>query len=57
MKCIGYGNYENKCTNNAGSSHSDYWCQRCDDIRRKTIRKQLENIRDSFIKEKTNDRI
>ena len=44
MKCIGHGIYENKCENNAGSTHSDHWCQRCDEIRRKTITKQLEQI-------------
>lgn len=48
MRCIGYGKYENKCENDAGSTHSYHWCQRCDNIRRKTITKQLENIQKDF---------
>jgi len=41
IKCIGFGNYEGKCQNPPGSSHSKLWCQRCDDIRRGHITKQL----------------
>lgn len=44
MKCIGYGQYEGKCENKAGTIHSDYWCQRCDDIRLKKITENMENI-------------
>lgn len=48
MKCIGYGIYEGKCQNKAGTPWTPAWCMRCDVIRRKTITKQLEGIRDSF---------
>jgi len=51
MKCIGYGEFEGKCDNEAGTPWTPYWCLRCDKIRRATITKQLEDIRDSFDKE------
>jgi hypothetical protein len=43
-KCIGYGEFEGKCDNDAGSTHSEYWCQRCDDIRLATIDASLEGM-------------
>jgi len=49
--CIGYGKYEGKCRNIAGTSHTPYWCERCDILRRKTITNQLSNILKSFDKE------
>jgi len=48
MKCIGFGEYERKCTNEAGSSHSKLWCQRCDDLRRISLTRDLEEIAASF---------
>ena len=50
MKCIGYGIYDRKCTNEAGTPWTKYWCKRCDDIRRETVGKQMREIRDSFNK-------
>ena len=50
MKCIGYGAYEGKCTYWPGIPSTPYWCKRCDDIRKETITKNLEEIRDSFNK-------
>ena len=47
-RCIGYAEFEGKCTNEAGTPWTPYWCKRCDEIRRKTITKQLEEIKDSF---------
>lgn len=47
-RCIGYAEFEGICENDAGTPWTDYWCDRCDKIRRATIRKQLENIRDSY---------
>jgi len=44
MKCIGFGITEGKCTNKAGTKWSDYWCEECDQVRRDTVRKQLEEI-------------
>ena len=46
--CIGFGKYEGKCKNIAGTPFSDHWCPRCDLIRRKKISKQLLEISNSF---------
>jgi len=46
--CIGFGKTEGKCNNIAGSTHSDYWCQPCDEDRRATVTKQLEEIAKHF---------
>lgn len=43
-KCLGYGPYEGKCDNKAGTPWTPYWCPRCDEIRKATITKQLESI-------------
>ena len=50
MKCIGYGKYERKCQDEVEKLVNPVWCPRCDKIRRKTITKQLEEMRDSFNK-------
>ncbi len=47
-KCLGYGPYEGKCDNPAGSPWSDYWCLRCDKLRLETIKRKLETIVQSF---------
>jgi len=44
MKCIGYGIYRGKCSNQAGTPWTPYWCKRCDEIRKKTVTKQLKEI-------------
>jgi hypothetical protein len=41
--CLGFGPHEGKCTNAAGP-RSPYWCDRCEDLRREHITKQLENL-------------
>ncbi len=43
--CIGFGKREGRCLNEAGSSHSQLWCQECDDARRKHISNQLNKIK------------
>ncbi len=48
MKCIGYGKYEGKCQNLAGTPWTPYWCKRCDEIRKKTITKSLNDIAAGF---------
>ncbi len=48
MKCLGYGEYENKCENEAGTPWTPHWCERCDKIRRATITEHLEEILTSF---------
>lgn len=42
MKCIGFGQFEGQCKNEAGTPWTPYWCDRCDEIRRSRITKQLE---------------
>jgi hypothetical protein len=46
MRCIGYGEFEKKCNNTANkkTSPSGYWCQRCEQIRRDTITKSLQDF-------------
>jgi hypothetical protein len=51
-KCIGYGEFEGKCNNEAGTPWTPHWCDRCDKIRRATITKNLEEILESFDGEK-----
>jgi hypothetical protein len=44
MRCIGFGEHEGSCDNEAGSTHSDHWCQRCDELRRAHITARLEDL-------------
>jgi len=53
--CPGYGKYEGKCGRPAGTPWTPFWCPRCDELRRKRIRKQLENISDELKAEGEND--
>lgn len=48
MRCIGYGPYEGKCTNKAGTHRTPYWCPRCDDLRVETIMRNLKDIMKKF---------
>lgn len=32
-RCIGFGEHEDVCENEAGATHSPIWCQRCDTLR------------------------
>ena len=41
-KCIGYGEFEGKCTNKAGTKWSPYWCERCNKLRLECISEQLK---------------
>ncbi len=50
MKCIGYGIYEGKCKNKAGTPWTPCWCKRCDEIRKETITKKMEDIIKGFEK-------
>lgn len=45
-QCVGFGKYERKCLNKAnGKKHkSDYWCDRCEKLRRVTVGKQMQDI-------------
>lgn len=46
MKCIGFGPYEGKCENEAGTPQTPYWCQRCDDLRVQHISKRFDQLID-----------
>lgn len=49
MKCIGYGIYEGKCPNEAGTQWALFWCKRCYvELRKETITKHMEEISESF---------
>lgn len=47
-KCIGYGEYQGKCNNPAGTKWSPYWCERCNKLRLDHITKSLGNIKSSL---------
>ena len=47
-RCVGYGPHERTCENIAGTPWTDYWCPRCDEMRRAAITKSLEEICASF---------
>ena len=44
MKCVGFGEYEDICTNEAGTPWTPYWCARCDEIRKESISKNFEDM-------------
>lgn len=46
--CIGFGEFDGACKNSAGSSHSDLWCQRCDDLRLEHLDRQFAEVEKSF---------
>jgi len=47
-RCIGFGMKDGVCANDAGSTHSELWCQECDDERRAHINGQLQKIAERF---------
>jgi len=54
MKCIGFGDKENKCDNFVSVKYqSTYWCDTCEENRRKTITGQLNSLLKSFDKNKS----
>lgn len=50
-RCIGYGEREGRCESEAGTPWTHLWCMACDEERRVTITKQMEEIRDAFNRE------
>ena len=44
MECIGFGEYEGKCTNKAGTKWGPYWCESCNKLRLDHIDKRLQGI-------------
>ena len=53
-KCIGFGEYEGKCANEAGKAFNiadgehSYWCPRCEKLRQKYVEKQFKKIDQLF---------
>lgn len=43
-KCIGYGEFEGQCDQDAGTPWTTLWCMRCDELRREMITESLEKI-------------
>ncbi len=53
MKCIGFGIKERRCKSSSNEKHqSKYWCDECEENRRKHITKQLEGLLASIQEEK-----
>jgi hypothetical protein len=50
-KCIGFGEFEGKCGNDAGTAWTPYWCLRCDRLRRAHISAQFEKLVGGFAPE------
>jgi len=53
MKCIGFGEFEGHCQNEAGGRmlpKSKYWCDRCEKLRREHISNQFDNLLKLFDK-------
>lgn len=46
--CIGFGEREGKCENEAGTPWTDLWCLPCDEARRAHITNRLRAIVGSF---------
>ena len=42
--CLGFGEFEGKCTNTADSPRGIHWCRRCDDLRVAHISRQFEGM-------------
>lgn len=43
-KCLGFGEYEGKCTNVAGTKWSPHWCERCNKLRFGHIDKRMDAL-------------
>ncbi len=48
MKCIGFGEFKDKCENVAGTKWSPYWCGRCNTLRFEHIDKGFEKCQELF---------
>lgn len=46
-KCIGFGEYEGKCTKKI-AINSNHWCKRCEKLRREHISNQFEKLLKEF---------
>lgn len=50
-KCTGFGQFERKCENPAGSKWTEHWCQRCDELRIAHISKRFDDMEQRFKEE------
>lgn len=57
MRCLGFGEFEGKCQNEAGTSASPFWCPRCDGLRRDHISKQLDEINSKIERKLRNGKV
>lgn len=48
MKYLGFGEFEGKCNNEAGTPWTPYWCNKCDELRRNKLSKSLQDIQEKF---------
>ena len=48
MRCIGFGEFEDTCEEEAGASHSPLWCPRSDDLRRAHLDERFKEIGRQF---------
>lgn len=48
MKCLGYGESEGVCENEAGTPWTPLWCLPCDEERRSRITASFERILTNF---------
>ena len=48
MKCIGFGEFEGKCDNVAGTKWSPHWCERCNKLRFDQIDNRFKEITRRF---------
>ncbi len=42
--CIGYGEFEGKCNNIAGTKWSPHWCEKCNKLRLDHIDKSMNKL-------------
>ena len=47
-ECIGFGVFENKCPNEAGTRWSPHWCERCNKLRLDHIGKRFKELEKVF---------
>ena len=56
MRCIGFGEKENKCRNGVDKKTSVAWCSDCEKLRRETITKQMYVMLDYFDKQEKEEK-
>ena len=49
-RCLGFGEFEDKCENNPGDWPNPYWCERCDKLRIEHLDGRFASISELFEK-------